>query len=173
MGAIWWSRSKPIAIVKIYLKRPHQTLNYVHKLYIFICYKSNDFQIILVFNHNIQYLSISTNEQLHIHLYIRPLMYPSIYIITHLSIHSLYISTHSSPLIYPPIYIITHLSIHLYYHSSIHPFIIYIHPFISTHLSIHSSIYPLIYPLIHISLHFSYLFIYTLLILQVLFDFCV
>ena len=120
MGAIWWSRSKPIAIVKIYFKRPHQTLNYVHKLYIFICYKSNDFQIILVFNHNIQYLSISTNEQLHIHLYIRPLMYPSIYIITHLSIHSLYISTHSSPLIYP--------SIRLYIHSSIHSFI---YPFIS------------------------------------------
>ena len=120
MGAIWWSRSKPIAIVKIYLKRPHQTLNYVHKLYIFICYKSNDFQIILVFNHNIQYLSISTNEQLHIHLYIRPLMHPSIYIITHLSIHSLYISTHSSPLIYP--------SIRLYIHSSIHSFI---YPFIS------------------------------------------
>ena len=120
MGAIWWSRSKPIAIVNIYLKRPHQTLNYVHKLYIFICYKSNDFQIILVFNNNIQYLSISTNEQLHIHLYIRPLMYPSIYIITHLSIHSLYISTHSSPLIYP--------SIRLYIHSSIHSFI---YPFIS------------------------------------------
>ena len=147
MGAIWWSRSKPIAIVKIYLKRPHQTLNYVHKLYIFICYKSNDFQIILVFNHNIQYLSISTNEQLHIHLYIRPLMYPSIYIITHLSIHSLYISTHSSPLIYPPIYIITHLSIHSLYISTHSSPLIY--P--SIRLYIHSSIHSFIYPFISVT----------------------